>query len=179
MANALVPLAEGFEELEAVTIVDILRRGGVTVTVAGLSAQRVRGSHDIWIEADVLLDAAVKSSFDAVVLPGGTQGAQRLREDPRVLGLVRDFAAAGKLTAAVCAAPTVLETAGILQGKRATSYPGNALPSAHYEEARVVEDGQVITSRGPGTAIEFALTVVARLVNQDTADKVRRAMLVQ
>ena len=89
MANVLVPLAEGFEELEAVTIVDILRRGGVTVTVAGLSAQRVRGSHDIWIEADVLLDAAVKSSFDAVVLPGGTQGASPERHSHPCSGVRR------------------------------------------------------------------------------------------
>jgi 4-methyl-5(b-hydroxyethyl)-thiazole monophosphate biosynthesis len=162
MANALVLLAEGFEEIEAVTIVDVLRRGEVTVTTASLSGKHVKGSHAIVVESDVLLDAVNVDDFDALVLPGGP-AAKTLREDPRAQAALKQAAAAGKLVAAVCAAPTALEAAGLLQGKRATSYPGNALPSAHYVEDRVVEDGNVVTSRGPGTTMAFALKLVERL----------------
>ena len=162
MATALVLLAEGFEELEAVTIIDVLRRGEVTVTTASLGAERVTGSHQISLQADALLDAVTVESFDALVLPGGP-AARTLREDPRAQAIIKRAAAAGKLLAAVCAAPTALDAAGVLAGKRATSYPGSALPSAHWVQASVVVDGNVITSRGPGTSMAFALAVVERL----------------
>lgn len=174
--KALVPLAEGFEELEAVTIIDVLRRAGVEVTVAALAASPVTGSHAIRVEADALLDAVQRDVFDAVVLPGGP-GAQRLRDDERVKAVVRRLAAEGRLVAAVCAAPTVLEAAGVLAGKRATVYPGNQLPSAEQVEERVVVDGSIITSRGPGTALEFALAVVEKLAGAAKASELARAML--
>ena len=162
MANALVLLADGFEEIEAVTIVDVLRRGEVTVTTASLGGKHVRGSHAIVVESDVLLSAVNVDDFDALVLPGGP-ASKTLREDAQAQAVIKQAAAAGKLVAAVCAAPTALEAAGLLKGKRATSYPGNALPSANYVEERVVEDGNIVTSRGPGTTMAFALKLVERL----------------
>jgi protein deglycase len=162
MANALVLLADGFEEIEAVTIVDVLRRGEVTVTTASLAGKHVRGSHAIVVESDVLLSAVNVDDFDALVLPGGP-AAKTLRENAHAQATIKQVAAAGKLVAAVCAAPTALEAAGLLQGKRATSYPGNALPSAIYVEEPVVEDGNIVTSRGPGTTMAFALKLVERL----------------
>jgi 4-methyl-5(b-hydroxyethyl)-thiazole monophosphate biosynthesis len=175
--KALVPLAEGFEEVEAVTIVDVLRRAGVEVTVAALGKSPVTGSHAIAVGADAELDAVRERAFDAVVLPGGP-GARRLRDDERVKELAKRLAAEGKLVAAVCAAPIALEAAGVLRGKRATVYPGNALPSAVLVEERVVVDGNVVTGRGPGVALEFALTVVERLAGRAKRDELARAMLV-
>jgi protein deglycase len=177
MAKALLLLAEGFEETEAVTVIDVLRRAGIEVTVAALHASPVRGSHDIALVADTTLDGLDAVSFDALVLPGGMPGAKHLREDSRVLELVKSFVTAQKLTAAVCAGPTVFEAAGVLVGRRATSYPGHALPSAQYQEAAVVEDGPIVTSRGVGTSLEFALTLVARLTDAATAALHRKRLL--
>jgi 4-methyl-5(b-hydroxyethyl)-thiazole monophosphate biosynthesis len=162
MATALVLLADGFEEIEAVTIIDVLRRGEVKVTTASLGGKQVRGSHDIALESDALLDAVQVESFDALVLPGGP-AAKTLREEPRAQSTIKRAAAAGKLVAAVCAAPTALDAAGLLKGKRATAYPGSPLPSATFVEERVVEDGNIVTSRGPGTTMAFALKLVERL----------------
>ena len=162
MATALVLLADGFEEIEAVTIIDVLRRGAVTVTTASLGGKQVCGSHQIALEADTLLDAVAVEDFDALVLPGGP-ASKTLREDPRAQTVIQRAAAAGKLLAAVCAAPTALEVAGVLAGKRATAYPGSVLPSAERVDARVVEDGNVITGSGPGTTMDFALKLVERL----------------
>jgi 4-methyl-5(b-hydroxyethyl)-thiazole monophosphate biosynthesis len=162
MATALLLLADGFEEIEAVTIIDVLRRGEVKVTTASLGGKQVRGAHDIVVESDALLDAVQVESFDALVLPGGP-AAKTLREDARALDAIKRAAASGKLVAAVCAAPTALEAAGVLKGKRATAYPGSQLPSATFVEESVVEDGNVVTSRGPGTTMAFALKLVERL----------------
>ena len=179
MAAALVLLAEGFEGLEAIAIVDVLRRVGVKVMLAGLDKKGpVKSVHDVMIGTDGVIDEVDAAGFDAIVLPGGTPGAKRLREDARVLALVKRFYEAGKWTCAVCAAPTVLEAAGVLKGKRATSYPGNPLPSASYVEERVVVDGNLITSRGPGTAVDFALTIAERLAGPKPAAEQRSAMLV-
>ena len=174
--KALVPLAEGFEELEAVTIIDVLRRAGVSVTVAALGATPVTGSHGISVAADTTLDAVANADFDAIVLPGGP-AAKRLRDDARVKAVVVRVAREGRVVAALCAAPIVLEAAGVLAGKRATVYPGNELPSAHQVEERVVVDGNVITSRGPGTALEFSLAVVEKLVGTAKADELASAMI--
>jgi 4-methyl-5(b-hydroxyethyl)-thiazole monophosphate biosynthesis len=174
MATALVLLADGFEEIEAVTIIDVLRRGQVTVTTVSLSGKRVLGSHQISLEADALLDSVSVDDFDALVLPGGP-AAKTLREDALVQATIKRAAAAGKLLAAVCAGPTALEVAGLLAGKRATVYPGNQLPSARLVDERVVEDGNIITGSGPGTSMAFALKLVERLsgaaIAQSTAEK--------
>lgn len=176
MASALVILADGFEEIEAVTIIDVLRRGGVTVTTASVAGAHVCGSHDIVLASDVLLDDVSVDDFDALVLPGGP-AAKTLREEPRVLRAVQRAAASGKWVAAVCAAPTVLEAAGVLAGKRATVYPGNSLPSAQLVDERVVEDGKIVTSRGPGTTMAFALKLVERLSGAEVAQQAGERLL--
>jgi 4-methyl-5(b-hydroxyethyl)-thiazole monophosphate biosynthesis len=178
LAKVLVLLAEGFEEIEAITIVDVLRRAEVSVTTAGLTTERVVGAHHIAVEADVALDAVLTEPFDAVILPGGMPGSRHLRDDPRVKRLLVEQAKASKWVAAICAAPIALEAAGVLQGRRATSYPGEALPSATYVDERVVVDGKVVTSRAPGTALEFALTLVEVLTTKALAQQLRRGMLV-
>jgi len=176
MATALVLLAEGFEEIEAVTIIDVLRRGGVAVTTASLAGQHVKGSHDIVVEADTMYDRVSVDDFDALVLPGGP-AAKTLREDARAQATIRRAAEKGKLVAAVCAAPTALDAAGVLSGKRATAYPGSKLPSAQQVEERVVEDGNVVTGRGPGTSMEFALKVVERLSGATVAEQTAEKLL--
>ncbi|HEY3496258.1 MAG TPA: DJ-1 family glyoxalase III [Polyangiaceae bacterium] len=177
--RALVLLAEGFEEIEAVTIVDVLRRGGVKVTTAALGTSLVRGSHGIAIEADTSLDGLRVDTFDAVVLPGGMPGAKHLRDDTRVQSLLCEAAARDKLVGAICAAPIALDAAGLLDGKRATAYPGHEIRPAIYVEEDVVTDGNIVTSRGVGTALDFALALVERLAGSDTASRLRVAMLVE
>jgi protein deglycase len=186
MANTkrvLLPLAEGFEEIEAVAIVDVLRRGGVEVVVAGLGGRgAVRGAHGIDVAADADLGAVKAAAFDMVVLPGGTAGTERLANDPRVLNAVKELHAAGKPVAAICAAPTVLARAGVLSGARVTSYPsvrGNLGDAVVVDEPEVVESGTIVTSQGPGTAIEFALALVRRLVGERKATELREAMIVR
>jgi 4-methyl-5(b-hydroxyethyl)-thiazole monophosphate biosynthesis len=177
MSKVLVVLAPGFEEIEATAIIDVLRRAKIEVTVAGLLARSVTGSHDICIEADALLDDVPAEGYDALVLPGGLPGAHHLRDDARVTSLVRQFCEQDKWVGAICAAPIVLETAGVLSGRRATSYPGQDLPSARYEERAVVRDGRVITSRGVGTALSFACELVACLESPRLADMLAERML--
>jgi 4-methyl-5(b-hydroxyethyl)-thiazole monophosphate biosynthesis len=177
--KALVLLADGFEEIEATAIIDVLRRAGITVETAALATSPVMGSHGIAIVADGTLSDVKDAAFDAVVLPGGMPGSKNLKEDPRVLSLLGRAASSGKVLAALCAAPIALEAAGVLAGKRATAYPGYELPSARYSEDRVVVDGNVITSRGPGTALEFSLSLVQKLLGPDAAEKLRERMLVQ
>ena len=162
MTTVLVPLAPGCEELEAVTIIDLLRRAGINVICAGLDDQPVIASRGIHIIPDTSLEKALQQDFDMVVLPGGLTGADHLDNDPRIRELLIKMANSGKFTAAICAAPKVLAHAGLLSGKRATSYPGHLdnmeLPDVEYCEDAVVQDGKVITSRGPGTAMDFSLS---------------------
>lgn len=164
MSRVLVPLAEGFEEIEAVTIVDLLRRAGIEVVTAGLDAGPVRASRGTRLLPDMSLDEALRRDYDMVVLPGGLPGADHLRDDARVLELLRRMAAAGKYTAAICAAPKVLAAAGLLDGRRATAYPGTLdgldIPRLERAADAVVRDGTVVTSRGPGTAMDFALELI-------------------
>ena len=162
-----MPLAEGFEEIEAVTIVDLLRRAGIEVRTAALGRREVTGSHGITVLADIGLDEAVAADFDMIVLPGGMPGAKHLKTDARVIELLQQIAAAGRYTAAICAAPSVLAHAGLLRDRAATSYPGflqpDSAPGLRLSEAPVVIDGRSVTSRGPGTAIAFALALIELL----------------
>ena len=180
MASVLVPLAQGCEELEAVTVVDLLRRAGIDVITAGLDAQPVRASRGVTLVPDMSLEAALQLEFDMIVLPGGLPGADHLRDDPRVIGLLQKMAAADRYTAAICAAPRVLAQAGLLDGKCATSFPGaldvDAVPGIDYQDAPVVIDGKVITSRGPGTAMDFALTLIETLVGKQRRDEVEAGL---
>jgi 4-methyl-5(b-hydroxyethyl)-thiazole monophosphate biosynthesis len=177
--TVLVLFAQGSEELETVTVVNILRRGGITVTLAGLSAGALRGSRGVTITPDITLDEVLHDSFDMIVLPGGQPGSNHLKTDARVLELVKTTAQQGRYVAAICAAPMVLATAGLLDGKQATCYPGslNGFASIHLKTAAVVEDGNLITSRGPGTAMDFALTLVECLAGSAKRQEVEAGLV--
>lgn len=176
MASVLIPLAEGCEELEAVTIIDILRRAGIEVVAAGLTGNNITCSRGTVICPDTSLDEALKKDFDMVVLPGGLPGADNLEKDPRIRELLLKMANSGKFTAAICAAPKVLASAGLLDGSHATSYPGFIdkmdIPGMQYSNDPVVQDGKIITSRGPGTAMDFALHIIEVLSGADMRNEV-------
>jgi 4-methyl-5(b-hydroxyethyl)-thiazole monophosphate biosynthesis len=178
--SVLVPLLEGFEEIEAVTIIDVLRRAGVHVIVAGDKAGPVRGSHGIGVVADVSLDEVKADELAMIALPGGMPGAAHLAEHAVVQRLIRAVCDHAGYTAAVCAGPMALGAAGVLRGKMATCYPGfeEHLTGADTREDRVIVDGKVVTSRGPGTALEFALTLVSLLVGPQKESQLEQGMLV-
>ena len=181
MARVLVPLAPGCEELEAVTIIDLLRRAQIEVVAASLTPGPVRGSRGTVLLPDTTLDLALKQDYDMIVLPGGQPGATNLEHDTRILTLLKEMAAKGKFTAAICAAPKVLAVAGLLDGKRATSYPGaldaQQFPDVRLETQAVVRDGQVLTSRGPGTAMDFALALIEVLADRATRNQVESGLV--
>lgn len=181
MKRVLIPLAEGFEELEAVTLIDLLRRAEIEVVTAGLQPGPVKASRGVVVVPDCALDSVLDPMFDAVVLPGGLPGATYLRDDSRVQSLLKKHAAAGAVTAAICAAPMALAQAGLLAGKLATAYPGVfdvlALPDTACSTDAVVVDGRVITSRGPGTAMDFALTLIEQLVDRATRVRVEAGLV--
>jgi 4-methyl-5(b-hydroxyethyl)-thiazole monophosphate biosynthesis len=179
-ATVVVPLLPGFEEIEAVAIIDVLRRAEVRVLVASTAPGPVRGSHDIELAADTALADVMADAVDMIALPGGMPGAAHLARDPEVQRLVRELAAAGKFTCAVCAAPIALAAAGVHRGKRVTCYPGfeDQLAGGTVVADRVVVDGTLVTSRGPGTAVEFALELVALLRGQTARAELARRMLV-
>jgi 4-methyl-5(b-hydroxyethyl)-thiazole monophosphate biosynthesis len=177
----LVPLAAGFEEIEAVTLIDLLRRAGALVTTASLGDEPVCGSHGITVVADRLLDEVVDQPFSAVVLPGGQPGSDHLAHDARIKRLLQAQVAAGRHVAAICAAPLVLAGAGLLDFKAATGYPGVLgplnVPGLKLDERRaVVHDGLVITARGPGTAIDFALDLIGILIGAAQREAVESSL---
>lgn len=177
MSRVLVPLAGGFEEIEAITVVDLLRRAGIEVRTAALDGPQVTGSHGITVTADIALDAARADDYDMIVLPGGMPGADHLKRDARVISLLRRFAADGRYTAAICAAPGVLAHAGLLEGRTATSFPGflstDSAPGIRLHTDPVVIDGKVVTSRGPGTAMEFGLALIELLEGRAAREQVQ------
>ena len=160
-ARVLVPLVDGFEEIEAVAVVDLLRRAGMAVSVAGFGKDDATGSHDMKMATDMRMEHALAEDFDAIVLPGGP-GVRTLQGNASLCQLLREFAAADKLVAAICAAPTVLVKAGLLDGRAATCFPAveSQMKGALMHPGEVVRDGQFITSQGAGTAIPFALSIV-------------------
>jgi len=178
MASVLVPLAQGCEELEAITVVDLLRRAGISVVTAGLDDKPVRASRGMVLVPDTTLDEALNQEYDMVVLPGGLPGADHLDGDPRIHGLLKDMAARDRYTAAICAAPKVLASTGLLEGKKVTSFPGvlDAFDGLDYRTDSVVQDGKLITSRGPGTAMDFALTLIENLLGKDRRDEVEAGL---
>ena len=181
MPKVVVPLAEGFEEIEAMAIIDVLRRAGIEVTVAGLHSGPIESARRVKVVPDTTIELITSDDFDMIILPGGQPGADNLKASGKVESLIRDFHSKGKLTGAICAAPYVLAAAGILEGKKATCYPSYSgkLAGAIYQEKTVVEDGKIMTSRGPGTAVCFALAIVEKLVGKEKADAVKEAMLIR
>lgn len=180
--KVLVPIAEGFEEIEAVTIIDVLRRAELDVTVAGLgSAGPILGSRGIRVQPDLALDELDLAVFDVIVLPGGLGCTEALMGDEMLLASLRAHHGAGKLTAAICAAPMVLAEAGVIDGVPVTSHPSvrGKLGKAEVRAApRVIQSGNVMTSQGAGTAMEFALALVEELCGADKAGELATAMVV-
>ena len=172
----LVPLADGFEEIEAICVIDILRRAEIEVVTAGLKDGLAEGSHKVKVLPDTTLEKIDYRDFDGLVLPGGSPGFINLGNDERILNMAREMDRAGKCVAAICAAPSVLIKAGVLQGRRATVSPsGKAQVSAcsDFREDRVVVDKNLITSRAPGTALEFALKLVEVLAGKKMMELVK------
>jgi len=179
--RVLVPLAQGCEELEAVTIIDLLRRAGIEVTSAGLGAGNVTASRGVTLIPDTDLESALKSNYDMIVLPGGLPGADHLDNDERIRSILKKMADDNRYTAAICAAPKVLANAGVLAGKTVTSYPGLldnlGLSDTTLSNEAVVRDGKVVTSRGPGTAIDFALELIEVLSGEEKRNEVETALV--
>ena len=172
-------LADGFEEVEALTIVDFLRRAGVDIRIVGIGGSPIRGSHGIAVLPDVSIDE-VGDDVEGVVVPGGMPGAENISSSDKALELIRKADEQSRLVGAICAAPAVvLEKTGILKGRRATCYPGfeTRFTDVVFLEERVVLDGNVITSRGPGTAAEFSVALIEKLVGKKTADEIAAATL--
>jgi 4-methyl-5(b-hydroxyethyl)-thiazole monophosphate biosynthesis len=176
--RVLVPLAPGAEELEAVTIIDLLRRAGFTVVVAGLDEGPVQCSRGTVILPDQPLAAVLNEDFDLIVLPGGLPGADHLRDDARVQSLLLRQSDAGRLVGAICAAPKALASAGLLTGRRATAYTGALDESGTPSTGAAIEiDAGVITGRGPGVAMDFALTLIEQLGGAEARTRVEGPLL--
>jgi len=181
--KVLVPFTEGVEEVEMIAVVDVLRRADVLVCMASLDGKTVVGRSNIFIDADAALADVADQAWDMVVLPGGLPNAHLLRDDANVKTVVERLHAERKSIAAICAAPTALAAYGITAGKRVTSYPScqpdmEALqPSSIYVDEAVVEDDFLITSRGPGTAIAFALRLVSRLCGEEKESEIRASII--
>ena len=183
--KVLVILADGFEEVEALSPIDVLRRSGACVTVAGLKPERgnlVRGAHNAWVGCDVELWDVREDRFDAIVLPGGMPGALNLHKSEMVNSMILDTYKRGDLVCAICASPAfVLAPTGILNGRKCTCYPGCEEKYSHLDFCgeRVVRDGNVITSAGPGTALEFGLAISEALFGPEVSLQVKSDMLVK
>ncbi len=180
-ASSAVLLAEGFEEIEAVTIVDVLRRADLSVVVAGITGNRspVTGAHDLRLSVDADIADLHPDDLAMVVLPGGMPGAANLRDSQSVRDLVHAVWAAGGIAAAICAAPVALHAAGLLQGRKVTCYPSFAeeLTGAEFTGDPVQIDERIVTGMGPGTALDFAFALVGLLEDASLVDQLRKAML--
>ena len=180
MSKLGIFMADGCEEIEGLTVVDLVRRAGIEIEMISVSGEKtVTGSHKIAFQTDVSKADADFASYDGIVLPGGMPGTTHLMEDDTVNRVIKEFATSGKLVAAICAAPSVLGNAGLLEGKKATCYPGveSKLTGADFVTDPVAKDGNIITSRGLGTAIDFAAEIVAYLNGKIVADKLKTSII--
>lgn len=181
MKKILLLLAEGFEEVEALTTVDYLRRMDITVDTCSIyNEKKVTGAHRITVETDKSLNEIGSiEGYDGIVIPGGLPGATNLRDNERVIELVQEFSKEEKLIGAICAGPIVLQRAGIIQGKKVTSNPGfeDDLKDGIYKDELVVQDGNIVTGRGPAVAVYFALKLVENLVGKDKMEALRKDIL--
>jgi 4-methyl-5(b-hydroxyethyl)-thiazole monophosphate biosynthesis len=181
MAKVLIPLAEGFEEIEAVCLIDVLRRAKIEVIVAGVGAMNIAGAHDIQIQTECLLSEINSKDLDMILLPGGWGGTKALADDPDILRLLEEMDADNKLIGAICAAPFVLNKAGVLKHNY-TCYPSveeQIREEGYTQEHNVVTDGNIMTSRGPGTAICFGLAIVEKLKDTQTAEALKEGLLAE
>lgn len=180
MSKTAIFMAEGCEEIEALTVVDLLRRANLEITTVSITGSHsVTGSHNITFLTDALFENVNFEEYDAVVLPGGMPGTIHLLEHTGVNTIIKAFANSKKLVSAICAAPSVLGAAGILEGKSATCYPGfeDKLTGADVLQDGVVTDGNIITSRGMGTAIDFGLAIIQYFKGEDAASELRQKII--
>ncbi|TAK02250.1 MAG: DJ-1/PfpI family protein [Candidatus Manganitrophaceae bacterium] len=177
--RVLILLAPGFEEIEAVTVIDILRRAGVEVIAAGTVEGPIEGARKVKVLADLSIDRVTGSDYDLIVLPGGQPGTDHLAKDERVRRILNEAAAKERHIAAICAAPSILAAAGLLAGKKGTSHPSvrGRMEGVDYSEARVVVDGRWVTSRAPGTAMEFAFELVRLLAGEEKVKEVNQGVM--
>lgn len=182
MKNLYIQLAEGFEETEAVTIIDVLRRAGLNVISVSVTGNRmVKGSHNIEIKADILFEEVDFASGEMIILPGGMPGSKNLNEHEGLRSQIVDYQKRGKYLAAICAAPIVFGNLGILKGKRVVCYPGYEahLVGAEVRSNPYIVDNNIITGRGVGAALQFSLEIVRILKGEESAIQLRKAMLVE
>ena len=182
MKTIFVFLADGFEEIEALTPVDILRRAGLSVkTVSVMDEQVVAGAHGVPVLADVMFDEINAEDAEMILLPGGLPGATNLDAHQGLSLMILDFAKEEKPLAAICAAPLVFGNRGLLEGKKATCYPGfeTYLKGAQYTAALVEKDGNFITGKGPGAAMEFAFAIVEKYCGMDKVNELKQGMMIQ
>lgn len=181
MSKLAIFMATGTEEVEMLSVVDVCRRAKIDVDIISATGEKlVTSSHNVRIDCDLCIEDMKKDAYDAYVIPGGIPGTPNLKAHPIVREVMNDAFKAGKLVAAICAGPTVLGDLGILEGKNATSYPGfeDELGCASYiTDKSVVVDGNVITSRGLGTALDFGLAIIAYLENQSLADEISKKII--
>lgn len=180
MKKAVVFLADGFEDIEALAPVDILRRGGVDVTIAGVTGMQVVSSHNVKVLADKDVKEIKSDDYDAFICPGGMPGAANLRDNSIVIDIIQEAYSKGKIVSAICAAPMVLDKAGVLADKNFTMYPGmqNYAPSGSYKSNElVVKDGKVITGAGPAAAFKYGFELLANLQGEEIASQVAEGML--
>ena len=179
MPKMLVPLAEGFEEIEAITIIDVCRRGSIDVTVAGVSGMTIKGGQGIEVAADCLIDSIDINSYDMITLPGGLAGTLVLSESENVQSILKQMKEQGKYIGAICAAPLALHTADVLN-KDFTCYPSIEnqirLDGYHHDQSTII-DGKVMTSQGVGTAIDFALKIVRQLQGESSFKDLKESIL--
>lgn len=180
MPKVLVPMATGFEEIEAITIIDVLRRADIEVVIASLDQNSVVGAHGVEIKTQVHIDAVKSADFDMIVLPGGVPGALHLAENKKVQALLGEMDQDAKYIGAICAAPFALAQAGVIKNSY-TCYPSfeqKISKGKYIQDEDIVSDQNIITSRGPGTAMVFALSIVAKLCSQERADSLKSDLLV-
>lgn len=177
MKKVCLLLAKGFEEIEALTVSDVMRRANITCDLVSIGEKQVESSHGVLVQADKLFNEEME--YDLVVIPGGMPGATNLRDDERIIRFIKKQNKEGKLIGAICAAPIVLGKADIIEGRNITSYPGfeRELPNCKYLEDAVVVDGNIITSRGPATAIAFSYKLLEELGCGDVVEGISSGML--
>ncbi len=179
MAKVCIPLATGFEDIEAITLIDVIRRGGIEVVTAGVGGEIIESAHNVKVIADTTIDKVSADEFDLVVLPGGLPGATNLAKSEEVKNLLRAMDEKGKYVGAICAAPIALKEAGVLKDTY-TAYPGwesNIRKEGYISDQKVVEDKNVLTSKGPATAMCFGLEIVKKFAGEETYNQLKAGLL--
>ena len=175
--KVMVPLANGFEEIEALTIIDVLRRAGIQTDTIGVIGSFIESKHGIRVMVDKRLNEVNEDNYDAIILPGGSPGYENLRKSKRVIEILKKFNSQNKLIGAICGAPLILAREGLLDNKKATIYPGMERELPHPRDEPVIVDGNIVTSQGPGTAMKFALTLVKLLKGEKDAERLKRELV--